>query len=345
VIETTYFAKYFTELLNKYGADYGKHFKVFADEGELQKATKNYGEAPKDYTSGIVEVISSSLIPVRDIRINTFSVQVTLFVDLALNGFNEEKESLNLMDIRTVLTNIIESINGTTEFVSFGEKKFNQSITVNYPTNGQKTDIGFISDCLPIFWTFNLALTEDGINANDCKLLINGTDINFTRMVLTRKRTADSQNFNGDTSQKTIIQANGLSVDLVVPVQDNDISRLFMQDVLDGGNFALNIEIETPLYTKRFIGTFGDTQASLDIASNVGGNMSIVEAKENVLDYQYTNKWTKYITLEQEFELEAKTGDVIYFGDGIILKVEEDGIVKHTFIDQRKKHTIRKFGG
>ena len=76
MIETEYFAKTFTEMLNRYGVNYGKNFKIFADEGELQKATKNYGEAPKSYTSGILEIVSSSLVPIRDIRLqfanNTF---------------------------------------------------------------------------------------------------------------------------------------------------------------------------------------------------------------------------------------------------------------------------------
>lgn len=347
MIDTKYLATYFTNILNSYGVDYGKNFIIFADEGELKKATKKYGEAPTDYTSGIVEVISSSLIPVRDIRINTFSVQVTLFVDLALNGFNEDKESINLQDIRTIITKATEELNGTTEFVTLGKKRFNQSITLNYPTNGQKTDIGFISDCLPIFWACNFAFTQDGINANDCKLFINQADINFTQLVLTRKRTADSQTFNGEKSQKTVMQSNGLSVDLIVPIQNNPISQLIMQDVLDGGNFALSIVIETPLYTKAFIGTFGDTQASLDIASNVGVNLSIVEAKENLVDYDYTERWHIEETEGQGF-ITPYGKDVIYWGDGTFNIATEDNVgkvISHNYKDERNKHTIRVFRG
>ena len=342
MIETTYFAKYFTELLNKYGADYGKHFKVFADEGELQKATKNYGEAPKDYTSGIIEVVSSSLVPIRDIRLNTYSLQITLFVDLALNGFTDDKESLNLVDVKKVLLDIINENNGKTSFLNIGNKRFNKSITFDYPTNGQRTDLGFISDCMPIYLSCSIAMFEDGINANDCKIILNGENISFTRAVFTRKRTADSQTFNGDNSQKTIMQSNGLSVDLVFPLTDNQISRLFLQDVLNGGNFAVNVEIETPFVKKYFIGTFGDTQASLDIATNVGGNLSIVETKENLLEY--SNKW-RIENVVGHTAIIVNENDVIYWGDGTSEKATRQGNYEHIYSDGKLNHTVRIFGG
>ena len=341
MIETTYFAKYFTELLNKYGADYGKHFKVFADEGELKKATKNYDEAPKDYTSGIIEVISSSLVPIRDIRLNTYSLQITLFVDLALNGFTDEKESLNLVDVKKVLTELIDDNNGKTSFYG-GKPRYNQTITFDYPTNGQRTDLGFISDCMPIYLSCNVSMFQDGLNANDCSIILNGENISFTRAVFTRKRTADSQTFNGDGSQKTIIQSNGLSVDLVFPLTDNQISRLFLQDVLNGGNFAINVEIKTPFVKKYFIGAFGDAQASMDIATNVGGNLSIVEAKENLLEY--SNKW-RIENVVGNVEITANENDVIYWGDGTSEKATKQGNYEHIYSDGKTNHTVRIFGG
>lgn len=341
MIDTKYLSDYFTGVFNEFGVNYGKHFKIFADEGELKKATKNYGEAPTDYTSGIVEVMSSSLIPIRDIRLNTYSIQITLFVDLALNGFTSEKESINLNDIRKIITEIIDAKNGTTGFY----KNFSQSITFDYPTNGQKSDVGFISDCLPIYLTCNMAFFENGINANNCQIILNGENISFTRAVFTRKRTADSQTFNGDASQKTIMQANGLSIDLVLPIQDNDISRLFTKDCLEGGNFAINVEIITPLYEKTFIGTFGDDQIALDIATNAGGNMSIVEAKENILDYSYSPKWQVVEKHDENVEVVAQKDAVIYWGDGNKLKVLEDGTITHTYTDGKTKHILRIFGG
>lgn len=343
MINTKYLAEYFTGLLNTYGDGYGKNFKIFADEGELKKAVKEYGKAPVDYTSGIVEVLSSQLVPIRDIRLYTYSVQLTLFIDLALNGFNDDKESLNFIDIRDVLTNLIEKENGATSFINVKGKEFNQTLSLSYPTNGTKADVGFIRDCMPIYLGCTVALFEDGVNANECKIFVNDTELSFTRLVLTRQRTGDSQTFNGDVSQKTTIQSQGLSVDLVVPVlKTNEVSRLIMNDILNGGNPALHCKIETPLGNKTFIGTFGNTQASLDIATNIGNNISIVEGKEDTLDYYYTDKWQVYKGQgSQTIELTKKS--TIYWGDGTI---EQLDIGSHTHDYQDSKmHTIYVFGG
>lgn len=349
MFNTKYLSTYFTNLLNEYGYNYGKHFKIFADEGELKSATKRYGKSPIEYTSGIVEIISSQLTPVRDIKLHTYNIQITLFVDLALGGFNEDKESLNLIDIRDLLTQFISENNGITHTMSIDDKSFSQTMSFSYPTNGTKSDVGFISDCLPLYLTGTIALFQDGVNANECTMLVNGEEVSFTRVVFTRTRTADSQTFNGDTSTKTVMQTQGLSLDFVVPaLATSDLSKLLMKDILNGGNYALNIKLKTPLAEKIFIGTFGNTSASLDIATNIGYNASVVEGKENILDYSYTDsKWYVSDTTEDEVSITMTEGKnfTIYWGDGEIEEFENNGTYTHTYLDRKPKHKIRVFVG
>lgn len=345
MINSKYLASYLNDLLNSYGEEYSKYFKIFADEGELKKAVKEYGKQPKKFTNGIVEIMSSSLTPIRGIRLNTYSVQLTLYIDLAMDGFNEDKESLNLMTIRdNIISKIIEENNGTTTMPTIDNVAYSQSVIINYPTNGTKTELGYINDCLPIYWTFNFAMFEDGINANKCELVVNDIDIPFTRLVCTRKRTAEQDNFAGDSSSKVIMQMNGLSVDLVMPaLLNNEFSNLVMADVLDGGNMPLSVKIKTPNYTKRFIGVLGDTQASLDIATNVGYNLSIVEGKPEILDYD--SKWQikeHKAGVTVVIDLEKKS--TVYWGDGTAEELEA-GTHSHTYTDNKTKHKIYIYGG
>lgn len=345
MINTKYLATYFTDLLNEYGMPISKNFKIFADEGELKKSIKEYGKQPKKFTNGIVEIISSSLIPIRGIRLNTYSVQLSLYIDLAMDGVNEDKESYNLIAIRdNIISKIIEDKNGTTSMVNIDNVSYSQSMTINYPSNGTKTEIGYISDCLPIYWTFNFAMFEDGINANNCKLIINNTDIPFTRLVITRKRTAEQDNFAGDSSSKVIMQMNGLSLDLVMPaLSNNEFSNLVMADVLNGGNVPFSVKVETPNYTKRFIGVLGDTQASLDIATNVGYNLSIVEGKPEILDYD--SKWQiKEHRAGVTIVIDLEKKSTVYWGDGTAEELEA-GTHSHTYTDNKTKHKIYIYGG
>ena len=120
------------------------------------------------------------------------------------------------------------------------------------------------------------------------------------------------------------MQAQGLSVDLVAPaLRSKEISKLIMKDVLFGGNYALNVKIETPLGNKNFIATFGNNQASLDLATNVGYNVSVVEGVDYLLDYDYVgSKWTKYKATESVYELVLTEKSTVYWGDDVIEELE-----------------------
>ena len=352
MINTKYLATYFTDLFNSYGVnkenpDKSKYFKIFADEGELKKAITKYGKQPQQFTNGIVEIISSTLTPIRGIRLNTYSVQLTMYVDLAMDGVNEDKESYNLITLRDIFSKIIDEKNGTTDIIDIDGTSYSQSMTISYPTTGTKSEIGYISDCLPLYWTFNIAMFEDGINANNCHLTVNDIEIPFTRLVCTRKRTAEQNNFTGDNATKTIMQMNGLSLDIVMPaLLNNDFSNLVMQDVLLGKNFALSVKLKTPVAETRFIGALGDTQASLDVATNVGYNISIVEGLPDILDYNFTgSKWNiiKYLYGSSVVINNITTGSTIYWGDGTSEVAYNDGNYSHIYTDGKTKHTGRVY--
>lgn len=336
MMNSEYFAEYITRLLNT-GE---KHFKVYPDIGELKSAVKRYGKKPIDFTSGVAEIVGSTLTPIKGVRLNSYTVQVTLYVDLAIDGFDEDMQSYNLMAIRDLLTTIIDGNNGLTEYVEYKGKSFSQTMSLSYPTTGIKTEVGFIDQCLPLYLVFNFVMFEDGINANDCKLFVNGELIPFTRAVFTRQKTAETSTFNGDISSKTIIQANGLSIDLVVPaLKSSNFSQLVMKDLLNGSNYALNVKIETPIDNKIFIGTFGNTQGSLDIATNIGYNVSIVEAKENIL--QYDDKWQILKVQNNICEVTLEKNSVVYWGDKTIEELDA-GTHSHQYNDN-KTHIVRIF--
>ena len=160
---------------------------------------------------------------------------------------------------------------------------------------------------------------------------------------MTRQKTAEQNTFSGNKSGKTIIQLNGLSVDLVMPaLSNNDFSALIMKDILNGTNQALSVKISTPLETKMFIGVLGNTQASLDIATNVGYNLSIVEGKENVLDYD--NNWTNYYITETSTSITLVKKGIIYWGDDTA-EEKEAGTYMHTYNDGKNVHYLRVYGG
>lgn len=336
-INTKYFANYFTDMLNRYGAEYGKKFKIFADEGELKRAFKEYGKKPQEFTSGVAEVVSSGLSPVQDLRLDTYSVQVTLYVDLAMDGFNEDKESLNLIAIRDLLTKFIDEQNG----VSSMGNGINITMSVGYPTTGSKGEVGFISDCLTLYLNASFVMFQNGLNANNCKLVLNGENIPFTKLTFTRTRTAEQDLMNGETSTKASIQTQGLGVDFVMPALTNsEFSKLVMKDILLGLNEIVNVSIQTPLYERCFIGTFGNNIASLELAINVGYNVSLIEVNENSVNFG--ENWTDELISGDYISVDNMGYDCYYyFTDGAFYHKLGSEIFEHKFTDGKESHRVR----
>lgn len=303
MINSKYFADELTTLFNVYGENYGVNFKIFADEGALKDCEKEYGKLPTVFTSGLATITSTQLVPIKTIRLNTYVVQVELFVDTLKDGLNDEGESIYVEEVRKVLTELVEGVNGTTSAVKIENVSYNQTMTVGYPTIGTKGEVGFLIDALPIYLTFNIVLFQDGVNSNDSKLLVNGEEIPFTNLTLTRTKSAESNTFNGEHDTRTLINSNSLSIDGVVPARkNNEFSQAIIKDIVNGTNEAMVVDLEIPVATREvgtetitdyesniFIGTFGQGTASFDIATNVGLNFSIVKGVEDTLNF--SEKW------------------------------------------------------
>lgn len=344
MIDSKYFANYFTTLLNTYGSDYGKNFKLYADEGELKNEVKTYGNLTIPFTSGIVEIIGSTMIPLRDLKLNTYTVQMTFYIDLQLSGFNSDNESNNLNDIREIFVNVVNTLNGVTVTHEQNSIINKMTLSFEYPTTGNRTNIGFINDCLVMYLNADIAIFNEGINSNECKITINNEEVPITSANITRKKTAQQYDFKNSKSSVSIIESQGISIDLVVPTTNSDLSSLIMDDILNGGNYALNVYIETPLTSRRFIGTFGDDSVNLNVATNVGYNLSIVEARPDVLDY--SNKWviTNATNTNESITTIAKKS-TIYWGDNTYTYAEDVDTYTHEYTDGKSSHTIRIYKG
>lgn len=345
MIQTINIANFVEEQLNN--NTLGKHFLVYADAGDMRNAKRccEY----KYYTNCLLEIISSSLTPIKNISFQTATAQIMFIVDLAETGveaYGEEarKQSRNLIDVKSAINEMIERLNGTTITQEINEKTYTTTIGFAQPTDGQKTQLGEVSEALPIYLTMTFSFFENGVNANDCHIYLNGEDLYFTRCVITKVRTADQNEFANTKGAKSYMLLGGKSVDLVVPAVSTEMGTEIMRDVLENDtNVAYNVRIETPLYTKQFIGTIGNDAVNMDAGANLGYNLSLVEIGENMA--KYGSKWQQIQTNEQQVELTILGENIsIYWGDGnsdYFETIEENPT--HTYTDGKTRHKIKIF--
>jgi len=324
----------------------GKKFLVYADAGYMRNAKrcKEY----KYYTNCIMETISSTITPIKNISFQTETVQLMCIVDMAetgetIEGLEDRKQSRNLLDVKSILYGLIERLNGTTQTKSFNGTSYAVTISFSAPTDGQTTQIGEVAEALPVYLTMSMIFFENGVNTNDCHVYLDDEDLYFTRCVISKVRTADQSEFANSKGAKSYILLGGKSIDLVVPAVSTAMGREMAGDVLGNEtNIAHNIRVVTPLQTKQFIGTFGNTAMNMDAGANVGYNISLVEISENLA--KYGSKWAETTTTETSVSITTlKPNTSIYWGDGTDTFVKTAGTTTHTYTDNKQSHTIRKF--
>lgn len=346
MIETIDMANFIEAQLN--ANTQGKNFLVFADEGDMRKAQrcKQY----KYYTNCLLEVISSSLTPIKNISFQTATVQVMFIVDLAEAGYGkygqqDREQSENLISVKASINEMIERLNGNTITQEINGKTYTTTIGFAQPTDGQKTQLGEVSEALPVYLTMSFSFFENGVNANDCHVYLNGEDLYFTRCVISKVRTADQSEFASSTGGKSYVLVGGKSIDLVIPAVSTAMGTAIMKDTLENEtNKAYNIRIVTPLYTKQFVGTLGNVSANMDAGANLGYNVSLVETNENLA--KFGTEWT--INTENALSVTKSLlgkNISVYWGDGTNDFLTTSGEISHNYTDGKTTHVSKVFIG
>lgn len=347
MIDTLYLANQIQEQLNNNSL--GMEFLVFADEGDLVKTQKK-GNIEKRYVNALLDTISSNIVPIKSISFQTINTQLTVLVDLVDAGFVEEgvkkrKQSRNLLNVKQCIEELTNTINGQTIILSDEGKSYTVSISMSRETVGQKMSIGEMYDCVPVYISISFALFENGVNANDCKIIVNNEDIYFTRFVVTKVKQADQSEFANTKGGKSYMLVGGKSLDIVVPTTNSIVGKFIMQDILENNelNKAVSVRIETPLHSHNFIGVLGTGSVNADINANLGYNISVVEGVEHLLTYG--DGWKVENRNENTVSYNMLSKGTIYWGDGTSDYADKRQNISHTYIDGLPSHNIRIFGG
>lgn len=345
MIDTLYLANKIEDALNE--NQLGIKFLIFADEGDLRKTTQK-GVKVNKYTHGILQTISSNIIPIRNITYQTLNTQLTIMASLFDGEFVEvgqfeREQSQNLIDIKKCISTLIERFNGATiPFLDQG-KTFMATITMSPAINGQKMSFGEKADCLPLYVNIGFSLFENGVNANDCHIKLNGEDIYFENCVISKIRVADQNEFASEKGGRTIAVVGGKSIDIISPVVQSRVNRNIMTDILGNeNNTAVAVVLETPLGNCGFVGTFGNNVLSLQTAINGGYNISVVQSKESLLKYDY--RWNIENVDVANVEKPYLPKRLYFWGDGTYTDTQESGEpTTHIYEDGKANHTIRVY--
>lgn len=335
-----------------------REFKLFADVGEFQKAYKpDDSNTVTRYINGILETLAPSRLPIKNLQVITQTFRISFVLDMALLEKDEDGEYLEVKQVRALLEKYIIANNGKPYYLEDAEQvSFEVTPSFSGITVGTASLMSPIGNILPMYLDFSCVFVQGGTNTNTVNFIINGEDMFFQNYSITRTRTAETNMIANEPSQKTLVQANGISLKLEMPLLNSTQSKEIEEDVWSGSqNQAVCVEryranAKTPYHA--YIMIYGNNAETGSIGQNIGQSLDLVEGKQNELSYG-TGWGSDSITLTGSalgygFVL-TRTGAkacVIFWGDGKTshIAATQSGVMSanHTY-SHAGTYTIRYF--
>ena len=331
-----------------------REFVIFNDVGTFQHEYKaqNSNDITR-YVNGIFESMQPTIMPIKNLEVQTQSFRITFALDVAilhkdLNGnYKEVEEIRNILEQYIAQNNAIPYLQNDDNNKSFEVTPSFGGVTV-----GIETQMSPIGRMLPMYFDFSYVFVESGVNTNTVNFIINGENMFFQEYSSTRLRTAESNMYAKQKSQQTLVQANGISLNLKLPLLNTTQSKKIEDDVWAGTqNQAVCVErYRDGSNTKyhAYIMIYGNNSESGSLGQNIGQGVDFVEGKPSELTYGTGWGFVPVEGSSKTFTLpNVNNAVVIFWGDGQVERKDmtvtpKPTSAEHTY-SQSGEYTIRYF--
>ena len=270
-------------------------FRLKANVGDFEKALRDENSNNMiEYVNGILKLGDADRMAIKGLQAYTQSAQVEFIIDLEKldkvqadenNPYNEDYPQVHL--IESIITQYIQS-NNANSFNLTDSGGVSYEITTNYGgvQVGTPELISPLGHCVSVYFYATLTIVESGINTNNVEWYINNERIIIQNYSCTRKREIESVIAYGTDVNHSIAQSNGLSVALIRPMLNNDISRLIEQDLYSGvANTCYLVTRKRGTLEKSYKMIIAENSESGEIGANIGSTIHFVEGNETLMDY------------------------------------------------------------
>lgn len=262
--------------LNGVAADSGIHYTIHTDAGEYKKAKKTR-KGNQRYTNCLLRVVSSSVVPVQNLTVATQAVQLEVAVQLF--DPNTDQEIINLH--RGILDEYFRA-SSVQALTDEGGKEYTVSSQYSLANTGNVDQAGTLGSYLTFTVSVNYALIQNGLNSYDFKVSIDGVELGYSTVTITRVPSMDTGNYS-DTNgaAKNIASATALNFDIKLPATttENAANAAVFGFLFDGSmNTVHTLTLEMGNERHEYAVIFGQTSLALDGLQNAGQSFALIEA-------------------------------------------------------------------
>lgn len=261
------------------GNAFGIEYKIHSDGGSYNKAL--YGRISanrKRFTNGLLQVVSSSVVPVQGLIVATQTARLEVSVQLP----DKETEDSVIAMHRAILDSYFQST-GVQMLTDESGKNFSVSSAYSLTSTGIMQAASPLGTYITFAANLTYSMVQNGLNSSQFHVTLDGVEIAYTDITIVRTPTMDASTYNGGNgAAKNVSNTTALQFNIQLPatVTENAAQNAIMMFLLDGDmaeihTLTIAIGENTP---RTYSVVFGDTNISLDGIQNAGYTVTFVEA-------------------------------------------------------------------
>lgn len=255
----------------------GLLFKIYADGGNYKKY-----DCYKDkrYINGVMQEISSIVVPAQGLKVATQSVRLEV---VAYYGFEDPEPVLKT--VRSVLDNFFQS-SVVQVITDASERSYTVGVNYTLADTGTVANRPQIGPSISYTAMISYSFIENGLNSMDFHFKLDGAPLSYTSASITRVPVMDGNAYSDTAGNaKNFAASSALSFDLKLPAIDtaDPASRTIIGYILSGGmNETHTLDVDLNGAVSTYTVVFGQTDIALDGVQNAGHSVSFVEAAKAV---------------------------------------------------------------
>ena len=288
MMKLTKFAEFLEQKLNALNRGV---YKVFADVADYQEATRQ-GNTVTRYKNAMLQMNSTDITPIKNWLSAVISCTLTIAIDMDVQATDVETGGyLEVENVRETLNELVSAWNGQTmTFVD--DSTFDVTSYFGSAVVGAVEQVAPIGKMVPISLDCFFTYVENGMNSNDVSIEIDGEEVDFVSGEITRVKTAQANQYSDDKHINTVIQQNGISIDLRLPLLKSTSGREIWSDILrcDEQNKGHLVTIRGKAFAQgggddvnSYFMIFGQSNLSLQAAKNITSGLNLIEGKPELM--------------------------------------------------------------
>lgn len=255
----------------------GVVFQIFGDTDNFLKSVRS-GNTVTNYINGLMQVMESNIAPTQELVVATQTARLE-FV-FPIDDADDLSPIQDQIEIYRAIVSSVYQKPFTQAMTDSSGKQFSVCVYGAPATTGERLQRPIIGDSMSLVVYLYYSFIENGINSLDCPVYLDGVQVPYSSLSVSRVPTMEGNPYSDDTgAAKNRIVATALSVTMTVPATSTGQTSASAVGFLLNGTVAVHtFQINIGNSNQTFNVYFGQIDMNAEGVRNAGFTINLIEA-------------------------------------------------------------------